>query len=113
MRQFATSSARAWFVVPLLVVGVTLWFGFLRIQRSEHIAELSRGESVLSEKSPTGYAGGVRERVLLDHDNLSYDWIAQTQRMFAEDAWRIRRIEGENAPIGRETHAASPYQWWL
>lgn len=90
-----------------------MWVDARRIQRIEHIAALSRGESVSSAASPTGYAGGIRERVLPDHDGRSYEWIAQTQRLLAGGAWRVRSIEDENAPFGRATHAASPYRWWL
>lgn len=68
---------------------------------------------MVDKASPTGYAGGIRERVLPDHDNHSYEWIAQTQRAQEYGEWRIRRIAEENAPFGRETHAAAPYRWWL
>ncbi len=106
-------SARAWMVVLLLAMGFTVWVNSRRIQHLEHIATLSRGESVPSAASLTGYAGGIRERVLSDHEGRSYEWIAQTQRMLAEGQWRVRQINEENAPFGRATHAASPYKWWL
>jgi len=100
-------------VVLLLALGFTVWGDARRIRHLEHIATLTRGESVPSAASPTGYAGGIRERVLSDHEGRSYEWIAQTQRMLAEGRWRVRQIEEENAPFGRATHAASPYKWWL
>lgn len=100
-------------VVLLLALGLLIWVDARRIHHLEHIATLSRGESVPSAASPTGYAGGIRERVLSDHEGRSYEWIAQTQRMLAEGRWRIRQIDEENAPFGRATHAASPYKWWL
>lgn len=100
-------------VVLLLALGFTIWVDTRRIQHLGHIATLTRGESVPSAASPTGYAGGIRERVLSDHEGRSYEWIAQTQRMLAEGRWRVRQIDEENAPFGRATHAASPYKWWL
>lgn len=106
-------SARAWMVVLLLALSFTIWVDARRIQRIEHIAALSRGDSVPSAASPTGYAGGIRERVLPDHEGRSYEWIAQTQHLLAQGKWRVRQIEEENAPHGRATHAASPYRWWL
>ena len=106
-------SAYAWMVVLALALGFTVWVDGRRIQRIEHIAALSRGESVPDAASPTGYAGGIRERVLPDHEGHSYEWIAQTQRMLARGLWRIRQIEEENSPYGRPSHAASPYRWWL
>lgn len=104
---------RAWMAVLLLALGFTLWVNGRRIQRLEHVAALTRGESVPDAASPTGYARGIRERVLPDHEGYSYEWIAQTQRMLAGGGWRIRQIPGENAPDGRATHAASLYRWWL
>lgn len=106
-------SARAWMVVLLLALGFTIWVDGRRLQRIEHLAALSRGEYVPSSSSPTGYVGGIRERVLPDHEGRSYEWIAQTQRMLGQGSWRIRQIEEENAPYGRATHAASPYRCWL
>lgn len=97
----------------LLALGFTVWTDARRIVRLAHIAELSRGDSQPDPASPTGYVGGVRERVLPDHDGRSHEWIAQTQQMLATGDWRVRRIATENAPQGRESHAASPYRWWL
>jgi hypothetical protein len=33
--------------------------------------------------------------------------------MFARGELRVRRVDYENAPFGREVHRASPYRWWL
>ena len=33
--------------------------------------------------------------------------------MLARGQWRVRRVDYENAPFGREEHAASPYRWLL
>ncbi len=96
-----------------LALGFTIWVDGRRIQRLEHIAALSRGDTLPSATSPTGYAGGIRERILPDHEGRSYEWITQTQLMLAEGKWRVRQIADENAPLGRATHAASPYRWWL
>ncbi len=113
MRQPSPFFARAWLVVSLLALGFMVWNHVRRIERLEHIAVLTRGESVPDVSSPTGYAGGTRERVLSDHAGSSYEWIAQTQLMLAHGDWRIRHLEMENAPFGRPSHAAAPYRWWL
>ena len=47
------------------------------------------------------------------HSNASFEWLDQTREMFARGEWRVRRVDYENAPYGREVHAASPYRWWL
>jgi len=100
-------------VALVLALAFTVWVDSRRIQRIEHIAALSRGESVPDPASLTGYTGGIRERVLPDHEGRSYEWIGQTQRMLAGGPWRVRQIDDENAPFGRPTHVASPYRWWL
>ena len=33
--------------------------------------------------------------------------------MLARGDWRVRSVDYENAPFGREVHSASPYRWWL
>ena len=45
--------------------------------------------------------------------NESYEWLDQTRQMFARHELRVRHIDYENAPSGREVFAASPYRWWL
>ncbi len=107
------SFARVWLAVLALMVGFAAWSDARRLQRIEHVARLTRGESLPDAASPTGYAGGVRERVLPDHDGRGYEWIAQTQRWLAGDDWDPHHIVAENAPFGRASHAPSPYRWWL
>ena len=113
MHPTTPPTARAWIVVLALAVGFVLWADSRHLGRLDHFAAISRGDSVVDAGSPTGYAGGVRERVLPDHDGNSYAWIAQTQQMLARGEWRVRHLDTENAPFGRDVHAASPYSWWL
>lgn len=63
--------------------------------------------------SATGYADGKRWLVVPEHDNPTYQWIEETQLMLARGDWRVRSVDYENAPFGREAHSASPYRWWL
>lgn len=113
MRPPTPPTARAWIAVLALAVGFVLWGDARRLGRLEQIATVSRGDSVADPASATGYAGGVREWVVPDHDGNSYAWLAQTQQMLARGEWRVRHVDTENAPFGREVHAASPYRWWL
>ncbi len=104
---------RLWMVVLLLAVGTVVLVDWPRLARLQRVAALIHGEASADAASPTGYAGGVRDRVLPDHDGNSYAWLAQTQTMAATGAWRIRSVTEENAPFGRSEHAAAPYRWWL
>ena len=35
------------------------------------------------------------------------------QQMFAQGEMRVRQVTSDNAPLGREVRAGSPYRWWL
>ena len=64
-------------------------------------------------ESPTGYALGVRNLVLPNIGVDGYHWILQTQQMLAGDGARIRWVDYDNAPHGREVHWSSSFRWWL
>jgi hypothetical protein len=51
--------------------------------------------------------------VVPGHHNESYEWLDLTREMFTQRAFRVRHIDYENAPSGREVFASSPYRWWL
>ena len=63
--------------------------------------------------SPTGYALGVRDLVLPNIGVDGYHWIVQTQRMLAGDGARIRHVDYDDAPDGREVHWSSSFRWGL
>src|SRR5690606_34903060 len=51
--------------------------------------------------------------ILLQHNNETYQWIAQTQQMLATGEWRLRHTRYDNAPAGRPVSSPSLYRWWL
>ena len=51
--------------------------------------------------------------IVPERNSDSYHWIAQTQQMFARGEWRVRRVDYDNAPLGRAVDSPSPYRWWL
>ena len=69
--------------------------------------------AMVDSGSPTGYAGKKRWLIIPERNANSFQWIADTQQMLAGKEWRIRHVDSDNAPFGRETHASSPYRWWL
>ena len=109
----ASFSARAWITVPLLALGFLAWSHSVQRARVNYVTAAVPAESVVSATSPTGYAGGIRNLIVPEQNNDSAQWIAQTQQMLARGEWRVRRIDYENAPFGREVLAPSPYRWWL
>ena len=113
MRLLSPLFSRVWIAVPLLVAGFLVWSCKQRVQRVEYITNVVSGDAVISDVSPTGYAGGVRNLIVPEQNHDSCRWVAQTQQMLARGEWRIRKIDYENAPIGREVFTPSPYRWWL
>ena len=106
-------NGRAWLLIPLFAAGFLIWASLERARRVEFVTNTDREEAVVDATSATGYAGGQRWLIVPEHNNRSYQWIAETQQMLAQKEWRVRHIDTENAPIGRAVHSASPYRWWL
>ena len=106
-------TARVWFLIPLYAVGFLIWTGIARLRHVEYVTAIAQEEIAVAATSPTGYTGGTRELIVPEHLSESYGWIAQTQLMLHKGDWRVRHIDYENAPSGREEHASSPYRWWL
>lgn len=51
--------------------------------------------------------------IVSEHSSRGYQWLAETEQMLARGEWRIRHVNYENTPFGREVHSPSPYRWWL
>jgi hypothetical protein len=113
MKISAPFSARAWLLAPLWACGLLVWITLQRVQRVEFVTQTDAEAATVDAASPTGYAGGKRWLIVPEHNLASYQWIAETQQMFAKAEWRVRHIDSENAPFGREVHSPSPYRWWL
>ncbi|MEO6004831.1 MAG: hypothetical protein ABIZ04_24200 [Opitutus sp.] len=109
----ALHRTRLWLLLPVCAVALLLWSDHRWIQRVEAISRVDSEEATLDAASPTGYAGRKRWLIVPEHNLHSYEWIAQTQQMFAQKTWRVRQLDYENVPAGREVHAPSPYRWWL
>lgn len=88
----------------------------MRVRHVESVSAI--GESTEVNLRPEAAAGTApsnwRPRLIIPgHANSTYEWLDQTQQMFAQREWRVRYITYENAPFGREVYAPSPYRWWL
>lgn len=75
------------------------------------LGEQGRPAPAHAAGSPTGYADGRRSQILQSTDG--YHWVMQTQQMIATGDWRMRRVNYDNAPDGREVHWSSPLHGWL
>ncbi len=98
----------------LVAIGFLSWINTNRARHVSHVSDLTQILPLpVDATSPTGYAGGIRELIVPEHNNDSYQWLAQTQQMLAHNEWRLRHVEYDNAPHGREVRTPSPYRWWL
>ncbi|HTL67373.1 MAG TPA: hypothetical protein VL200_06915 [Lacunisphaera sp.] len=113
MTPAARFSSLLWLLAPLLAFGFIVWMAAARIHRIEYVTNLVETETALDPTSPTGYAGGLRKLIVPEHNNDSYQWIAQTQQMLAGGEWRVRHVSYDNAPAGRTVLTPSPFRWWL
>ncbi len=106
-------SSRAWVLAPACALAFVLWADGVRLRHVEAVSSLAAEEARIDPSSPTGYAEGKRWLVAPEHHNPTYQWVEETQLMLAHGDWRVRSVDYENAPFGREVHVASPYRWWL
>jgi hypothetical protein len=116
MSIFARIFQRLWVIVLICACGYLVWSNQGRVRRVDYVSGLegrARRADVLDAGSPTGYADGQRELIIPEANEDSFHWIAQTQQMFARGEPRVRHVDYENAPAGRDVTAASPYRWWL
>ncbi len=63
--------------------------------------------------SLSGYANNEHVLILPYQGIDGYHWIMQTQQMLAGRGARIRTVDYDNAPMGREVHWASGLRWWM
>ncbi len=104
---------RAWIPVLALALAYVAWCDHVRIRHVKFVSNVAAEEAKPDPSSPTGYAGGRRWLIVPEHNNPTYQWIQETQEMLARGDWRVRRVDYENSPLGRDVHEASPYRWWL
>ena len=109
-------SSLAWVAIPLGAFGFLIWTNVLRVQRVENVSKIGERSGTapaIDAAAPAGRSSWQPRLIVPEHDNTSYEWLDQTRQMFARREWRVRHIDYENAPFGREVSAASPYRWWL
>jgi hypothetical protein len=113
MRFLPRLPKSAWLLVPVCSLAFMAWSDHVRLHHVKFVSNVAKEEARVDASSPTGYADGKRWLIVPEHNNPTYQWIQETQTMLARGEWRVRRVDYENAPFGRDVHAASPYRWWL
>lgn len=81
----------------------------------EYVSEVAGAPAAPRGDAPaTGETPPWKPRLVVPgHRNESYEWLDLTREMFARRELRVRHVDYENAPGGREVFAPSPYRWWL
>ena len=82
------------------------------MRRVEYVSE-TLGSAGGSAGAPAPHAAWRPSLVVPGHHNESFEWLDQTRLMFARGELRVRHVDYENAPLGHDVYAASPYRWWL
>jgi hypothetical protein len=113
MSPFSRLTPFLWIIAPLAAVGFLCWLTSTRVEQINHLTNLVETEALADPASPTGYAAGLRQLIVPEHNGDSYQWLAQTQQMLARREWRVRHVDYDNAPMGRAVLTPSPYRWWL
>ncbi|HEY1847743.1 MAG TPA: hypothetical protein VGG37_00995, partial [Opitutaceae bacterium] len=113
MRPPQTLSRLAWILMPIACAAYLGWCDHVRIRHVEAVTAVAEDGAAVTAASPTGYADGKRWLIVPEHNNPTYQWIEETQLMAQRGDWRVRSVDYENSPQGRDVHSASPYRWWL
>ena len=106
---------RAWLMVPLLALAFTATTTVIRVRSIEYVSEVVGGPASAPGAAQARSPGSAwRPRLVIPgHHNESFEWLDQARQMFDHRQWRVRFIDYENAPAGREVFASCPYRWWL
>ncbi|HEY8899875.1 MAG TPA: hypothetical protein VIM61_05645 [Chthoniobacterales bacterium] len=67
----------------------------------------------LDPSSPTGYAHGQHRLILASYSADGYQWLMQATQVVNGQTLRIRSVDWDNAPFGREAHWCSGLVWWV
>ena len=103
-------------IVPALVLGFIAWDADSAVR---HLLEVTSSYGVtvdppmVEARAATGYEQGRRSIVLPDAAADGAHWVMQTQAMIAVGDWRVRHVDYDGAPRGRDVHWAGPFHWWL
>lgn len=112
----AILAVHAWWILLLGSLAL-LWFATSRRIDRVDAMTASPTWSVDAPKrdaaSPTGYEHGQRALIVPGHHNPSFWWIMEAQRAADSGSLRLRSVDFDAWPDGRETRRTSPYRWWL
>jgi hypothetical protein len=91
--------------ILLSAVCFLLWNNTQRMRHAQAVSGVAEAAATTTQWQP--------RLIVPEHNNSSYQWLAQVRQSMDRDELRMRHVEYENAPFGRVAYASSAYQWWL
>lgn len=94
-------------------------FGLATMRRIERVEAATRSPTwsadaaVRDPSSPTGYAKGQRALIVPGQHAPSFRWIIEAQLAADAGKLRLRHVDYDARPDGREIRRTAPYRWWL
>ena len=129
--RVAAEAGKKSFIPPawkyLWAAGMALALAFLLVdsytrERSiQNTAEISTRDAMtplVDSRSPTGYAGNQHVQIMPALGTDGYHWIMQTEQMLnipagPDAGWRVRHVDYDGLPGGRDVHWSSSLRWLL
>jgi len=112
----AKFASHAWWIL-LFAALAFLWLATgRRIDRVNAITDSSTWSVDAPKRdaeSPTGFEKGQRKLIVPGHHNPSFWWIMEAQQSVEQGRLRLRHIDYDAQPDGRDIHRTAPYRWWL
>jgi hypothetical protein len=112
-RRVGVGGRLLWIAALALALAFVATDSVIRIRGTAEIQDAFSGRPAPDPSSPTGYVLGQRALVMPVIGSDGYHWVMQTQAMLDGAGARIRRVDYDNAPDGREVHWSGSYRWWL
>ena len=112
----AKLATHAWWILLLAALAL-LWLATeRRIERVEAITNSPTWSVDAPQRdatSPSGFEQGQRTLIVPGLHSPSFSWIIEAQQSVEQGAWRLRHVDYDAVPEGREIRRTAPYRWWL
>lgn len=111
--RFATFTPWCLLAVALLLLIVATRRRIDRVNALTNSPTWSVDAPARDGTSATGFAHGQRSLIVPGLHTPSFWWIMEAQQAASEHRWRLRHVDYDAPPKGRDTFRTAPYRWWL
>ncbi len=102
-------------ICALVVLGACIFVGWgsaRRVERIDYVTSLADG-SITTSSDLLDAKAAERRLIVPNRNEPSFHWLAQTEQMLVAGQLRVRQVDYDNAPAGRDVAYSSPYRWYL